>query len=225
MFVGVSFIATHELIFYSVTQVVQTTINFENMRERVTKKILAQKSKHLTNIVYIGLLMIAAFFCWQTLHDFIIGSTQISASTQVIDSNDIPTLIICLKLKRSSSNLLSYQRLGYNQHFVINATLTYEKLKNTVTLLENKHVKAVDEFELFLSERRQVWSTKHQCFMIAINSIDRTMAIDIRRLKVLLSFHSKRQIQKKIMPTSAQVFVTSSPNSPVCFSGSPSEPT
>ena len=109
-------------------------------------------------ILYFGLLTGAVFFVKETFEEFSNGATSYTTTQSSLSLSDLPTLILCwgTKYKNKSDSYemnpdYEYRRNVYGKNISIDFR-TYGKKENTVTLLENRKVQALNGLTIHLSE-------------------------------------------------------------------------
>ena len=96
----------------------------------------------LEMLLYVCLFAGGLIFSWETVQEYLKGSTSHYSTMEPITPNDLPTLSICWEWL--------YERDIYGKHFFMDSK--HQNESETVTLIENEGVKVSPGLELHLSE-------------------------------------------------------------------------
>ena len=177
-------------------------------------KVTARKI--LEFIFYVGLLVFALVFCWQTVQEYTKATTSYSVTQQHITLRDLPTITICW-------NVDKYRDLGgtYGKDFSIDVRVVNKENKKAVPLMENENVQTLFNLELHLREIRQAkkpdmpcytqgWSER-QCYQIASKWKGEAEIIDFKKFGVQIAI--KFSNNSYAIGLRAEVLVSSEENS------------
>ena len=116
-------------------------------------------------------------------------------------------------IEKNDLNATLYQRWDYKKHFYINATIT-EKHKIEVTLEEKIYIHKLGGYDITLSEMRQIWEPKWQCYKISSKHSNTGDNVNFQtfRLQIAIHFFSE-EIDLWKFPSVAHILVSSEPNS------------
>ena len=107
----------------------------------------------LEMLLYVCLFAGGLIFSWETVQEYLKGSTSHYSTMEPITPNDLPTLSICWEWL--------YERDIYGKHFFMNSK--HQNESESVTLIENEGVKVSPGLELHLSELHHRCSKRQKC--------------------------------------------------------------
>ena len=123
----------------------------------------------LEKLLYFALLIGGLVFSWQSISEYMKGSTSYLITQELISLGDFPTLVVCIPklLHDNYGNKRRYKsRFIHTTDLFINGIGNEEKKAKSIFLQQNSWVKTWS-VELHLSEMHEKWDDRQQCYKIS----------------------------------------------------------